>query len=235
MSFPVWTMTALALLFQDPAGVQPEPKAGGWMKRHEAFVEEARKGGFDVLFLGDSIVDGWRSGAQKKIFDAAFGPLKAANFGIPADRTEHVLWRIENGEFEGLTLPRVVVLLIGTNDLGLKKPPPRPAESAVAGIDAILRAIQKKSPTTKVLLLGIFPRGEKPDHPLRAAVTKVNEAIAKFDDDGKSVKFLDLGGKFLEPDGTISRETMPDFFHLTPKGYQIWADALKDPLALLLK
>src|SRR5258706_11609562 len=115
---------ALALLIQDQPGARPAPKEGGWMKRHEAFVEEAKKGGFDVLFQGDSITDGWRNGAQKKIWDATFAPLKAANFGISGDRTQHVLWRLQNGEFEGLTLPKVVVLMIGTNNIGQTKPPP---------------------------------------------------------------------------------------------------------------
>jgi lysophospholipase L1-like esterase len=235
MNLPLWILPALALLFQEAAGAPPEPKAGGWMKRHEGFVEEARKGGFDVLFLGDSITDGWRSGAQKKMFDAAFGPLKAANFGIPADRTQHVLWRIANGEFEGLTLPRVVVLLIGTNDLGQTNVPRESVGAAVAGIEAILKEIHKRSPTTKILLLGIFPRGEKPDHPLRAAVKEANERLAAFDDEGKTVKFLDIGSRFLEADGTISRDTMSDFFHLTPRAYQTWAEAIKEPLTELLK
>jgi len=224
---------ALALLAQDPPGATPEPKTGGWLKRHEGFAEEARKGGFEVLFQGDSITDGWRNGAAKKIFDASFGPLKAANFGISGDRTQHVLWRLQNGEFEGLTFPKVVVLMIGTNNIGQKNP--ETAASAVAGVDAILTLIHRKSAMTKVLLLGVFPRGEKPDHPLRAVVKEINAAIAKHDDGGKTVQYLDIGNKFLQPDGTILKEIMPDFLHLTPKGYQIWADAIQEPLAALLK
>src|SRR5204862_288959 len=132
-------LLALGSSLQDQAGAKPESKPGGWMKRHESFVEEAKKGGFDVLFQGDSITDGWRNGAQKKIWDATFGPLKAANFGISGDRTQHVLWRLQNGEFEGLTLPKVVVLMIGTNNIGQTKPPPEPAASAIAGIEAIVK------------------------------------------------------------------------------------------------
>lgn len=224
-----------ALLAQDPPGAHPEPKEGGWMKRHEAFVEEAKKGGFDVLFTGDSITDGWRNGAQRKIFEANFAPMKAANFGISGDRTQHVLWRLQHGEFEGLTLPKVVVLMIGTNNIGQTKPPPEPASSAIAGIEAIVKEIHQKSATTRVLLLGVFPRGEKPDNPHRGVIKEINAAAAKLDDAGRTVKYLDIGEKFLQPDGTILRETMPDFLHLSEKGYQIWADAIKPTLEELLK
>lgn len=223
---------SLALLTQDPAGASPAPKTGGWVKRHEAFAEEAKKGGYDVLFMGDSITDAWRSGAPKKIWDATFAPLKAANFGISGDRTQHVLWRMQNGEYPA-TAPKVVVLMIGTNNIGQKDP--EPPASAVAGIEAILKLIRSTSPATKVLLLGVFPRGEKADHPHRAMVKEINAAIAKHDDGGKTVHFLDIGDKFLQPDGSLTKEIMPDFLHLSEKGYQIWADAIKDPLAALLK
>src|SRR3954470_8408249 len=181
---------ALSLLVQDQPGATPAPKNGGWLQRPEGFAEGAKKGGFEVLFQGDSITDGWRNGAAKKIWDATFAPMKAANFGISGDRTQHVLWRLQNGEFEGLTLPKVVVLMIGTNNIGQKDNPESPA-SAVAGIQAIVKEIHKKSPNTKVLLLGVFPRGEKSDNPFRAQIQEINAAAAKLDDGGKSVKFLD--------------------------------------------
>src|SRR6185295_13410382 len=214
-------------------GAVPAPKTGGWLKRHEAFVEEAKKGGFEVLFQGDSITDAWRNGAAKKIWDATFAPLKAANFGISGDRTQHVLWRLQNGEFEGLTLPKVVVLMIGTNNIGQKDP--EPAASAIAGIQAIVKEIHKKSEKTKILLLGVFPRGEKSDNPHRATIKEINAASAKLDDGGKTVKFLDIDEKFLQPDGSLTKEIAPDFLHLSEKGYQIWADAIKEPLAEMLK
>ena len=227
------TLSLLALL-QDTPGDKPAPKTGGWLKRHEGFAEEAKKGGFEVLFTGDSITDAWRNGAAKKIWDATFAPLKAANFGISGDRTQHVLWRLQNGEFEGLTLPKVVVLMIGTNNIGQKENP-EPAASAIAGIQAIVKEIHKRSEKTKVLLLGVFPRGEKADNPFRAQIKEINAAAAKLDDGGKTVKFLDIGEKFLQPDGTLTKEIAPDFLHLSEKGYQIWADAIKEPLAELLK
>jgi lysophospholipase L1-like esterase len=223
----------LALFLQDPPGATPVPKDGGWRKRHEGFVEESKKGGFEVLFMGDSITDAWRNNPARKIWDASVAPFKAANFGISGDRTQHVLWRLQNGEFEGLTLPKVVVLMIGTNNIGQKDP--ETAGSAIAGIQAIVKEIHKKSEKTKILLLGVFPRGEKADHPHRTTIKEINAAAAKLDDAGKTVKFLDIGEKFLQADGTLTKEIAPDFLHLSEKGYQIWADAIKEPLAELLK
>jgi lysophospholipase L1-like esterase len=223
----------LALFLQDQPGATPVPKDGGWKKRHEGFVEEAKKGGFEVLFTGDSITDAWRNNPARKIWDATFAPLKAANFGISGDRTQHVLWRLQNGEFEGLTLPKVVVLMIGTNNIGQKDP--ESAASAIAGIQAIVKEIHKKSEKTRILLLGVFPRGEKADNPHRATIKEINAAAAKLDDGGKTLRFLDIGEKFLQPDGTLTKEIAPDFLHLSEKGYQIWADAIKEPLAELLK
>ena len=220
----------MALLAQDLPGAKPVSKPE-WMKRHDGFKAEAAKGECDLLFLGDSITDGWRG--QKAIFEAAFGAYKPLNFGISGDRTQHVLWRIQNGEMEGIK-PKVVVLMIGTNNIGQSKDPEKP-ESAIAGIQAIVQEVHKRSAATKVLLLGVFPRGEKPDNAFRAQIKEINAAVAKLDDGGKTVEFLDIGEKFVQPDGTISKEIMKDFLHLTEKGYQIWADAIKEPLAKLMK
>ncbi len=202
--------------------------------RHEKFVEIAKRGGVDVLFLGDSITDAWggegrRGGAGAKIFEEEFVPLKAANFGIGGDRTQHVLWRLQNGELEGIQ-PKVVMLMIGTNNSNRSD---NTAEEIADGIKAIVKEIHKRSPKTKVLLLGIFPRGAKPN-PQREKLKQVNEIIAKLDDNGKTVKYLDLAEKFLEKDGTLPKDIMPDYLHLSPKGYRIWADAVKGPIKELL-
>lgn len=205
--------------------MQPDPN---WLKRHESFCALAKKGEIDVLFLGDSITDAWRAKSQQEIWNKYFAPLKAANFGIGGDRTQHVLWRIQNGELEGIQ-PKVVVLMIGTNNSGGRD---NNAEEIAAGVTSIVKEIQKRSPSTKILLLGIFPRGEKPN-PQREKLEQVNQIIAKLDD-GKSVKYLDIGKVFLEADGSIRREIMPDFLHLSVDGYQRWADAIKEPLMGLL-
>jgi lysophospholipase L1-like esterase len=196
-----------------------------WIKRHESFVEIAKKGDVDVLFLGDSITDGWRG--KKKIWDKAFGELKPANFGIGGDRTQHVLWRIQNGELDGIK-PKVAVLMIGTNNAGNDS-----AEQIADGVTAIVKHIQHKSPHTKVLLLAVFPRGKMIPNGGNTKIIEINKIIAKLDDGGKSVKHLDIGQKFMK-DGQIPADIMPDYLHLSEAGYQIWADAITPTLKDML-
>lgn len=192
-----------------------------WNQMHEANVKRAKDGKLDLLFLGDSITQGWNNNA---VWQKAYGTLKAANFGIGGDTTENVLWRIQNGEIEGLS-PKVVVLLIGTNNFGLEGHQP---DAVAKGVAAIVQTLRKKLPSTKVLLLAVFPRDEKPDAGSRKAIKKLNELIAPLADK-KNIRFLDIGAKLANPDGTLSTDVMPDFLHLSEKGYQIWADAM-DPL-----
>ena len=204
---------------------RPVPRDGSWMKLHARFLERARSSeGIDLLFLGDSITQGWGNNA---VWQRYYGPRNAANFGIGGDRTEHVLWRIQNGEIDGIS-PKVVVLMIGTNNSGSNS-----AGEIAEGIKAIVTTLREKLPRTKVLLLGVFPRGERPDNPVRAKLAAVNEIIATLDD-GENVKYLDIGERFLNDDGTLSREIMPDFLHLSRKGYRIWADAIEPTLWSML-
>jgi lysophospholipase L1-like esterase len=219
---------------KENAAIKPAPRDDRWKNRHEGFVAIAKKGGVDVLFLGDSITDAWRTfnpqnnrGGQR-IFDKEFAPMKAANFGIGGDRTQHVLWRLQNGELDGIE-PKVVMLMIGTNNMSADS-----AEQIAEGVTAIVKEIHKRSPKTKVLLLGIFPRGNKPGM-IRDKIKDCNQIIAKLDDGGKTVKYLDIGGKFLEADGTLPPEIMYDYLHLTEKGYQIWTDAVKGEIEKLLR
>ncbi len=219
------------------SAIKPEPREGNWTKRHDSFVEIAKQGGVDVLFIGDSITDAWRNEkGGKAIWDAQFAPLRAANFGISGDRTQHVLWRMQNGELDGIK-PKAVVMMIGTNNTGFERdnttPRNTPAEVA-EGVAAIVKHLRAKQPQAKILLLAVFPRGEKPDNPQRKQVAEINAIIAKLHD-GKNVHFLDIGKQFLAADGTLPKDIMPDFLHLTPDGYSRWAAAIKDPLAKLLK
>jgi lysophospholipase L1-like esterase len=197
----------------------------GFIRQHQAFVKTAQEGTAELVFLGDSITAGWNG--QKEIWNKAFGAYKPVNFGIGGDRTQHVLWRLENGEFDGIK-PKAAVIMIGTNNSGQDS-----AEGIARGVTKIVEYIRKQSPKTKILLLAIFPRGQSPN-PQREKLKKTNEIIAKLDD-GKSVFFLDIGDKFVEADGTISKEMMRDYLHLTAKGYQIWADAITPKLAELMK
>ncbi|MFM9001360.1 MAG: platelet-activating factor acetylhydrolase IB subunit [Opitutia bacterium] len=201
----------------------------GFAASHASFVQTAQKGEAQVVFLGDSITAGWKG--QPALFEKEFGGYKAANFGIGGDRTQHVLWRVENGEFDGIK-PKAVVLMIGTNNAGVAENTP---EQIAAGIRNIVAAVHKRSPDTKVLLLAIFPRGAaEQNNPARDKNKAVNAIISKLHD-GKKVHYLDIGPSFLAADGTLAKEIMPDLLHLSAKGYQIWADSIREKLAELAR
>lgn len=214
-------LLALLLLLQDPPGVRAMPRDAQWLKRHEGFVAEAKKGGADVLLLGDSLTDAWRG--QKGLWAERFAPLRAANFGMAGDCTQHLLWRLRNGTIDGLR-PRVVMLMIGTNNLGWSG---QDVESTVEGVRAVVNEIRARTPSSRIVLLGILPRGEKPDDPLRAKIKDANAGLARLG----GVQFLDFGDRLLQPDGAIAKDVMPDFLHLSEKGYRVWADAVRDVLA----
>lgn len=205
---------------------QPKPRDPKWVQRHEGYVELAKKGNIDVYFEGDSITDGWHGGG-KAIWDKEFAPLKAANFGISGDRTQHVLWRLENGELDGVN-PKVVVLMIGTNNIGSNTP-----EQVADGVKAIIETFHTKAPNAKILLLAIFPRSAAAADPIRMKNEAANKILATFDN-GKNVKYLSINDKFLDKEGNLSKEIMPDLLHPNGKGYQIWADAIREPLKELL-
>lgn len=203
----------------------PDPN---WIKRHQGFVAIAKEGNVDVLFLGDSITDAWRNPkGGKELFMKHFEPLKAANFGIGGDRTEHVLWRIQNGELDGIQ-PKVVMLMIGTNNTFANS-----AQEIAEGVTAIVKTIHKKSPDTKVLLLAVFPRASLKTGERVKKIDEINAIIKKLDN-GKSVKYLDIGERFLV-NGQMSKEIMYDYLHLTPRGYEIWTEAVAPVIREMMK
>lgn len=200
----------------------------GWTTRHEKFLQRAKEGNVDVLFLGDSITQGWE-GRGKQAWQENFESLKAANFGIGGDRTQHVLWRITEGkELEGID-PKVAVIMIGTNNMSSNSAP-----EIAEGISAIVRELRRQKPQTKVLLLGVFPRSAKADDQVRGKIKDVNKQIAKLDD-GSMIRYLDIGDRFLTADGELTKEIMPDYLHLSDKGYSIWAEAVTPMLKQLVK
>ena len=207
----------------------PAPRDEKWVKRHEAYNQTIKNHpDAQLLFIGDSITDAW-SGPGKEAWNKHFAPRNAVNLGIGGDRTQHVLWRLENGNIDGVK-PKAAVLMIGTNN---SNGTDHTAEEIANGIKAIVAKLRKELPQTKILLLAIFPRGEKPN-PQReknARASKLASEVA----DGKMVYFLDIGEKFLQPDGSLSKEIMPDFLHLTPKGYQIWAEAIEPKVTELME
>ncbi len=198
--------------------------------KHQANLEVAKQGGAEVLFMGDSITDFWRNAdgpfAGKPVLDKHFGQWKVANFGIAGDTTQGVLYRLQNGEGKGFS-PRAVMLMIGTNNT-LRNTAAEIAE----GIGAVVMELQRDFPQAKILLLGVFPRG-RPNDPVRATIADINRTIAKLHD-GQRVQYLDIGAKFLAADGTIPADVMSDLLHPSPKGYEIWAQAVKEPLTALM-
>ncbi|CAN5446535.1 hypothetical protein BH10PLA1_BH10PLA1_00240 [soil metagenome] len=194
--------------------------------RHPIFLEQIKKGPYDLLFLGDSITDFWpKRGPESWKKFAEYKPL---DLGVSGDRTEHVLWRINNGELEGLS-PKVTVIMIGTNNAGPDKP-----EWIAAGVAKIVETVHEKLPNTKVLLLGVFPRAAAKTNNARKAVADINALISKLGDDKKTF-YLDIGDKFLDEKGELTKDIMPDYLHPSAKGYDIWYDAMKPKLDELMK
>jgi N-acetylglucosamine-6-sulfatase len=203
----------------------------GFQKRHEGFLAIAKKGDIDVMLMGDSITDGWRTGG-KAVFEKHFAPLKTANFGIGGDTTQGVIWRMDNGELEGYT-PKLMMLMIGTNNTGSGKNVGNSPEDIAVGIIVIVDKFRAKFPQAKVLLLGVFPRNASPTSAQRIAVNNINKIISRYHD-GNFVHYMDIGDKFLDPDGTLPKTIMPDALHPNLRGYEIWAEAVMPKVYELL-
>jgi len=198
--------------------------------KHEENLKVARQGDAEILFMGDSITDFWRTEqgayAGKPVLDKYFGQWKVANFGIAGDTTQGVLYRLQNGEGQGFK-PRAVMLMIGTNNTMRNT-----AAEIAEGIGAVVLQLQKSFPEARILLLGIFPRS-RPGDPVRDTIADINRTIQKLDD-GRKVFYLDIGQKFLDAQGNIPNDVMSDLLHPGPKGYEIWAQAVAEPLAALM-
>jgi lysophospholipase L1-like esterase len=221
------------------AAIEKTDATGGFRKKHEAFLARGKAGPIGVLMLGDSITEGWTKAPH--VYERYYGKMDPANFGIGGDQTQHVIWRIENGELDGIH-PKVVVLMIGTNNSS-----GHTAEEITAADKKIVEMIRAKIPETKVLLLAIFPRGARKDAKgvvteasiadatkRMAVINSVNAELAKLDD-GANVRFLDINAVFLGQDGKIPWQLMPDQLHPTAAGYQLWAEAMQKPLAEMMK
>lgn len=199
-----------------------------WKQRHEHCVELTKKGGYDLIFIGDSITQGWEGGG-KPVWEKYYAGRNAANFGFSGDRTEHVLWRMDNGEILGLH-PKVAVIMIGTNNIGHKS---SGATETADGVKMIVGKLRKSMPETKILLLGIFPRGATAADPMRRAVA---DATAQFKSlaDGTSVFFEDESKIFMTRSGDLWKNIMPDYLHPNGFGYDLWARVMEPTLKRLL-
>jgi lysophospholipase L1-like esterase len=208
----------------------PVPREGKAYDRFLQLNERAKTAGTnaEVIFVGDSITEGWE-GNGKEVWAKYYAPRHALNLGIGSDHTQHVLWRLEHGNIDGLA-PKAVVVLIGVNNI--------PEESntvgdVLAGVTAVVRKLREKLPDTKVLVMGIFPFRED-FNPQRGRALQVNQALYHLADD-KHVFFLDIGDLFIQPDGKISKQIMRDFLHPTAEGYRIWAEAMEPTLKRMLQ
>ncbi len=206
--------------------IKPVPRAGRWMDRHNAMNARVEKGNVDLIFIGDSITQGWE-GRGKGVWSKFYGKRNAVNLGIGGDRTQHVIWRLDNGNLKGIA-PKAAVIMIGTNNSGSNTP-----EEIAEGVTAIVRQLQAKTPKTKILLLATFPRGASSADKKRQVNEKSNAIVAKLAADD-NVVYLDIGQKFLSDDGSLSREIMPDLLHLSEQGYTIWAESIEAALVKML-
>ena len=221
----LFSLSSIAAEKQHSA-VKPVPRQGGWMKRHESFNKRVAKGNVDLVFIGDSITQGWE-GRGKGVWTKFYGKRNTVNLGIGGDRTQHVIWRLDNGNLKNIT-PKAAVIMIGTNNSGSNS-----SKEIAEGVEVIVKQIQAKSPKTKILLLGVFPRGTNNADKRRKVNEGANTIFSKLAN-GKTVHYLDIGPKFLQKDGTLTKEIMPDLLHLSEKGYTIWAESIETKLKELL-
>lgn len=200
-----------------------------WLKRQELLNQRAAEAGekAQIVFIGDSITQGWE-GAGREVWAKYYAPRNAVNLGIGGDRTQHVLWRLENGNLKGLK-PKAAVVMIGTNNSNGED---NTIEQIADGVTAIVTRLRETLPQTKVLLLGIFPRSENPT-PQRGKLLQINQILQKLGDN-RNVFYVDFGYKFITSEGLIPRNLMPDYLHLSPDAYRVWAESIEGLVSHLL-
>jgi len=232
-------MTFPSLMAEDekkaPLSVTPEVQTAEWAKawwmpRHEEKLKEKEKlGTVNLLWIGDSITHGWE-GAGKATWEKYYANRQSLNIGFSGDRTENVLWRLNNGAIDGIA-PKVTVIMIGTNNAGHRQDSP---SDIAAGVSEIIKTLRAKLPETKIVVLAIFPRGADKEDGLRKLTDGANEKLKDFAND-KDVFFVDINSSFLDADGKLPKEVMPDLLHPNEEGYRRWAEALEPTLVKLMK
>jgi len=239
---PVSSAAVANLPPADASSPFPKLTAPRWVQMHQSFLRRGREAPIGLLFLGDSITEYWTHAPE--VWKQHYWKYMPADFGIDGDRTQNVIWRIENGELDGIQ-PRVVVLMLGTNNVNANLAMHFTANTAAeifAADRKIVTMIRSRIPRSKVLLLAIFPRGPRKnsdgtaDDGIRAMETirAVNRGLAGLDD-GANVRFLDLGAKFIGPDGKILDSLMPEHLHPNAEGYRVWADAMQPLLDEMMR
>ena len=239
-SGPKWTCDQVGkqLAVSENKAIQPVPRGDEWWKkRQESVNAQVQKGNVDLLLLGDSITHGWEN--QSALWEKYFGTWNTVNAGFSGDRTQHVLWRLDNGNINGIQ-PKVAMIMIGTNNSNGND---NTAEEIAEGIAAIVCKLRTELPRTKILLLAIFPRGNREQVADKENGASVNPQWAKNDQasqlasrlaDGKNVIYLDINKVFLNDKGVMTRDVMPDLLHPKEKGYALWGDAITPTLEKLM-
>ncbi len=233
------TLAALAaplgLFAQSAATPKPRSDANS-QTAHEQLLEKAHRGGVDVYFEGDSITRRWGALDYPQLLEnwkQNFFGWNAGDFGWGADRIENILWRLENGELDGVN-PKVIVLLAGTNNIGGRVPPDSDALLAdvTHGIQAVLDVMRAKAPGAVIILTAIFPRND--NAAVNAVIARINANLAGLAD-GKKIRFLNINDKLVDSNGNLREGMMnADKLHPAIPGYQVWADALKPIFTELL-
>lgn len=209
------------------SAVTPADRLDWWGKRHYGVLEQIADGDVDLIYVGDSITHGFDN-AGKKMWEKYYAPRNAVNMGFSGDRTQHVLWRFDHGEIDGIS-PKLAILMIGTNNSNGND---NTAEEIADGIKAVCAEMRTKLPKTKILILAIFPRNEKPC-PQREKNAKASLMASEIADNDM-IYYLDINDKFLTADGTLPKDIMPDLLHPNEKGYQIWAEAIEPTVQKLM-
>jgi len=233
----ILTGIAIAALLRAQADV-PVPRSDKNSQiAHEQLLAKAKQGRIDIYFEGDSITRRWGATDYPQLLEnwnRNFFGWNAADFGWGADRVENILWRLENGELDGVN-PKVIVLLAGTNNVGNQVPAvgiDAAAEDVTRGLGAILRVMQAKAPEAVIVVTGIFPRNDNPA--VMPLIDRINANLAQMAD-GRKVRYLDVNHQLADPEGRLYEGMMnPDRLHPALKGYQVWADALKPLFTELL-
>lgn len=198
-----------------------------WTDRHERIKASVAKGNVDLIFVGDSITHGWdTTGPGTRIWKEVYAPFNAVNMGFGGDKTEHVLWRFDNGELDGIS-PKAAVVMVGTNNWKTNT-----YGEIAEGVAAVCERLRAKLPRTKILLLAIFPRVSS-DPFASANVVMANSVIRNLDD-GKWIHYLDIGSAFRDAKGRLPQSIMPDGLHPNEAGYELWAEAIRPKLSELM-
>ncbi|MBQ2820101.1 MAG: hypothetical protein IJF17_00785 [Thermoguttaceae bacterium] len=220
--FLQFILAASFVLAQNETATEPMNRDCGRFHQQSAWVNSLARNEkafpVDLMFVGDSITQGWE-GAGREVWKKYYGNRRAFNFGISGDRTGHVLWRLENTQLQKIS-PKLIVVMIGTNNRT------QPEETA-DGIEKIVKTLEVKFPSAKILLLDVFPRSAKSDDGPRQRICRINDLIRnRFDGDPRIIR-MDLTKCFLEEDGTLPASVMPDFLHPNAEGYARWAAAME--------